>query len=238
MQSITLLSDANLASTKENFPALVHAFEYASCDFNADTITCLVSGVVANFSTGSVIDNSANGVALWAGGISSSITGTLTSPGTNPAIKTLIVCSGLSLLSAAKKFEFGDPETTLGIGIDSNGANSISSDDGYHTLAGLTASASPSPDFVMAVAVDWSGDASTGYMYDSGLADIDVQATVIKTGDIIDGIATVTQRLMFPSTQLYGAYIFNFTAFPADLEAGLMWMAHNKGIPPFWQGLT
>lgn len=244
MSSIKLLSDADLAINATNFPALVHVFNYAGCDFDAGTITDPINGAVLFHVTG--VEDKGDG-SFDPGDVTGS-TGII-APGTTDC---LLVGTIKQAINNNMTFSWGN-SATYGIAAKP-GEEYVTTNDGsnYHTLPANNLSSTPIANAALAVHVKWADGAngsSAKYCADSGksAANIAAQAGVpansINAGITQANIDSITDNAGFPGAlaqKITGMYMFKFTdGLPEDIAEGVAWMANNHGkIYPGWQGMA
>jgi len=232
-----------LGTTKANFPALVHAFEYSGCDFDADTITDTVSDTVLSFASDALKDYGDAFQGATTGSISAA--DPLLAP---EQVATLLI--GIAPVNSTPKlFRYGS-SGDFGVNMKAAGdyVTNHSVGSNYHDLTALVGfTGANSLDTGLAIGIDWVGNATTAHVYDSSGDATEVIDGGSGGAGIGAGIAQadLVQEVQFPSDEtdtirVTGFYIFHFTSgLPSkeEITKGLIWMAHNPHyIYPLWKG--
>lgn len=228
-------SDLLLEPSATDFPALIAAFDYSGVDFDNDTITCPISGVVLSGPT--FTDNGNRTFTASTG--ATTVTGTLTTPS---ASKILVGIQVNSTLQNGNGSRYGDGYSDDGLYIQ-NAISYVNVDaSNYHTLGALTPTASYAISSCAAgLIVNWAGNATTKLFCDATYNETVVSG--VATGTIAAGITTITQAVTLPTgtNKVGGIYLFEFTSAPSNTEVyqAMGWMAANSGyVYPGWRYKT
>lgn len=245
MGSKILLESVNNAVNSVNFPALKYAFEYDGCDFDTNTITCPISGLVLTFSD--LDTNGTNGFSV--GATAPTLSKNMVAPETKGLV---LVAIANSILNSGQSWEMGSPLTTQGAGCSSAQGFMLSTIDAsnYHQYTNNSFPAnSIADDFCHVLAADFPNDYSirATYVVDAiGSEVVEAVGTSVGTGGITLGLSQIfldaNQRIVMPTgvgNSIVGFYIFHFeNGTPLDVSSSAAWMGINKTLYPGWIGKT
>ena len=213
-----------------NFPALKHAFNFDGVNLPNNTITCLVTEIVVTFVQ---IDDQGNSTFAVDALASTTMSGTLEDPGTT---NMLLILTHKTMGSAAQVFQFGDPDSTFGVGVSAGASTFVTATSGaFHTHVANTVAAVPVDNACVACSVDWAGNEVLKYYKDPALEATEI-VTAVPSGNINGGIPNIPVRIKLPAgaqQKTRGAYVFMFAnGLPPStvIQDAVAWMAENDGI--------
>lgn len=229
-------TEAELAVTAANFPALKHFFQ---CDeaAGATSISDVIGGVVVP--TNALTKPDANSISASAGGVTYAdaalTSGSWASPGTK---KTILFAVGQ--FGIASKVWIGNAAATPALGL-SGQITSSAATNGSTTILGtaLTGGAV----YGIGMLVDWAGNLTTFEAIGTGASAYSAKTPVAMTGLTTSGTIPATVNIV-GCTSMYGFAIFEFDgALPTDVASAVTWMtnkwiAGEKVIYPGWKDLT
>lgn len=243
MAIITPYSDILLTANSTDFPALKHAFEYSGCDFTNNTITCSITGLVANASAVNFTD-AGGGAFAGAGTIApGDLSEALSLSGTTDVVAIVVykVCSANNIVTG-----FG-ADGYYGFSLGPGSAYVANGVGNYCTMTAHNLGATPSAGKVaIGLNCDWSAQTFDKYVWEEADTTIPVDAGQgVVSGDLTTGITTwdISGNLLLPTTtasEVYGFYYFEFTSgIRPDIASAVAWMGENPGyIYPSWRYLV
>lgn len=229
-----------------DFPAVKHFFQ---CDEAAgtNTLSDVVGDVVINFAG---LTRSTDGFAVESTSTAAQVTsGTWSAPGTKPFV--LFAVGAFS--AATNGVLFG---SATGSNITLKGTAPAVTNSTLGAVCSATAATLVTADTIYGRAMVISAyNTLTGQaLYEFNTTNTATALTATPTDNTSIGSTALTEmaaltmganafQLQGTSSKLYGVCFMEFTTLPADLLAGLAWMAYqwsvgNKVIYPAWRGLS
>ena len=248
MGSKILLEDSIVPATKENFPALVHAWEYENYNFTTEIWTDSAGDCNLDLSSAGTVVDRGNGLAFGSGAGILIDSGTLSSFATN----LLMLMTGKNSVTTTWGFELGDSLNSVGSGCYANdGTNGSVTWNGSNwvVMGNVAFSAVDQLNACLANVINLTDESSNAYSYDAGQSSVKTAAgtpTVPGTPNgALDLSANQQVQILANGTGRNGnvsnVYVLEFSD-PSDLPSAtemnqiVSWMGINKRLYPGLKG--